>query len=72
MVIPNPYFTILVKWEKYDLWSSEFGSYNPEEVEEELESEYKENCYNWRVIVTDGDQKSINSIVSQMNACLTN
>lgn len=61
------YYSIIVKFEKNDSWSVQFGDYDKECCIDELEDSYGD-CYKAKIIKTAPDQESINAEVARLNA----
>lgn len=61
------YYSIIVKFEKGDNWSVQFGDYDKKCCEDELEDSYGD-CHKAKIIKTAPDQESINAEVARLNA----
>ena len=60
------YYTLVVKYEGENFWSIEFGSFDYQEVDEEMDSRYEEDgeC---RIITTTANQQHIDNKVNELN-----
>ena len=61
------YHTLVVKFNRDDAWSVQFGDYDREVVADERDDSYGD-AYRTKIITTNDDQASINEEVRRLNA----
>lgn len=66
-VTNKSYYSIIVKFDKTDNWSVQFGDYDKTCCIDELEDSYSD-CYKAKIIKTSDSQESIHTEVSKLNA----
>ena len=66
----KPYYTLIVRWTIDDLWTPQFGDFDREVVEQEIEDSYNaDDCYMSNIIQTfDEDQACIDDAIAEINA----
>ena len=62
----KPYYSLIVKYEKGNLWSIAFGDYKKAVVMQEREDAYQD-CHKTRIICTMSNQEAIDSEVARLN-----
>ena len=66
-MMPRNYFTLVVRFEKGDVWSAQFGDYCRGVVKQEAKDEYGD-AHRTRIIKTLDNQASIDMAIAALNS----
>ena len=60
------YYTVIVQWERGEVWTPQYGSFNKQDCIDEVEDSFTD-AYKTRIIVTVPAQSAIDAAIAQLN-----